>query len=26
LLDLGRQPGGPRLVASEGAVFDGDEH
>jgi hypothetical protein len=26
LLDLGRQPGGPGLVASEGAVLDGDAH
>ena len=26
LLDLGRQPGGPRFVASERAVLDGDAH
>lgn len=26
LLDLGRQPGGPWLVASKGAVFDRDAH
>ena len=25
-LDLGRQPGGPRFVASEGAVLDCDAH
>jgi hypothetical protein len=24
--DLGRQTGGPRLVASDAAVFDGDLH
>ncbi len=26
LLDLGRQPGSPRFVVSDGAVFDGDFH
>jgi hypothetical protein len=26
LLNLGRQPGSPRFVASEGAVFDRDVH